>query len=585
MGQPYEAVPGDPEECDVSKGGAATRCGWGRAPSSRKVGPRVVTAVGLVAAVVAVVCLSVSHYESEAARHRSSSASKAVDSRAHGDAVDGSSDGDDVEGALHHASYSFGLDDFMAQRSVKGYLHAEGVDTTDTEALKAYLPAYINVTMRTDLVHGRVGADAMDGYLCFNLYYGDIVSYIVLMSYNGTIHKMFPTFILQDKMHVDALKPRDAQSLLMSGNINMTEEGSVFVWNWVNDSFTKVSGGNYAINSHDIQWSAATKIPSFWAPVHSGMERIHAVTGDVLESISVPNAASDVNHAQLVEGNTVAIMSSRLTDGIIKYDMVKDEVMWICGGEYGQFVLYDIRGVEHAAGSTLWSGQHNAEYFGDNLYFMFDNMYQQDRPSRALIIEIDETAKTAREVWEYVYAEYPGGYSPMFGDNDQLPTGNVLTSWWPHVLTAETGEHDAHVVEITRDKAKAFELSIMGYGATHSARRSSQVGWKMYSVERFYGSPLVYNASCADGELAFVTNNAFKQNDEYSGSFTLKTTQASSDGTTEAGTVVSKGVVTWQPHWLATAVSGSYHAAEYDELELTVTNQFGSSTTKTVTCG
>ena len=61
----------------------------------------------------------------------------------------------------------------------------------------------------------------------------------------------------------------------------------------------------------------------------------------------------------------------------------------ICGGSYGEFDLYDIRGVKHAPGSKLWAGQHNAEYFGNNLYFMFDNMYDQERPSRALIVEID----------------------------------------------------------------------------------------------------------------------------------------------------------------------------------------------------
>ncbi|KAK7248924.1 hypothetical protein SO694_0004306 [Aureococcus anophagefferens] len=58
----------------------------------------------------------------------------------------------------------------------------------------------------------------------------------------------------------------------------------------------------------------------------------------------------------------------------------------------------------------------------------------------------------------------------------------------------------------------------MGYGSSHSGRRSPQVGWKMYSAERFYDAPLIYNASCVGGDLSFVTHNA-KQNDEYSGTY------------------------------------------------------------------
>ncbi|KAK7254566.1 voltage-gated potassium channel [Aureococcus anophagefferens] len=569
MGQPYEAVPSDPEEADLVRKPRALAC--------RRPAARTAALVTILCCLGALIGVSVSRYETSKETKSRASARSASDSRVHGASDVNDASGGGVDGALSHVTYSLTPDDFMAQRAVRGYLHAEGVDTTDVEALKAYLPAYINVTLRADLVHGRLGAQAAGGYLAFNIYYGDDVSYVVLMSYNGTVHKMFPTFIVQDKMHVDALKPRDGSSLLMAGNINMTEEGSVYVWNWRTDNLTRVSGGNYGVNSHDVQWASSAALPSFWAPVHAGVQRIHATTGDVLDTLTVDGGvASDVNHAQLIQGNTKAIFSSRLTDALIKYDVETQAVDWICGGSYGEFDLYDIRGVKHAPGSKLWAGQHNAEYFGNNLYFMFDNMYDQERPSRALIVEIDEDARTAREVWEYIYAAYPGGYSPMFGDNDQLPTGNVLT--------AETGEHDAHVVELTRDKATAFQLSVMGYGSSHSGRRSSQVGWKMYSVERFYDAPLIYNASCVGGDLSFVTHNSFKQNDEYSGTYVLRTTQGVTPAD-DGGVDVTSGVVTWLPHWLATTVTGTYDAAGYDELELTVTNQYGDSATKTLTCG
>ena len=66
------------------------------------------------------------------------------------------------------------------------------------------------------------------------------------------------------------------------------------------------------------------------------------------------------------------------------------------GGEYGDFELEDFDGTVHAAGASLWVGQHNLEYFGEDEYMMFDNAYDEktykyiEGSSRPMRLQLDE---------------------------------------------------------------------------------------------------------------------------------------------------------------------------------------------------
>ena len=53
---------------------------------------------------------------------------------------------------------------------------------------------------------------------------------------------------------------------------------------------------------------------------------------------------------------------------------------------------------------------------------MFDNQYQQGHSSRLLIVSYDTSSTTAREEWDFDV----GAYTAVYGDNDRLPSGNVL---------------------------------------------------------------------------------------------------------------------------------------------------------------
>merc|ERR550514_156748 len=112
------------------------------------------------------------------------------------------------------------------------------------------------------------------------------------------------------------------------------------------------------------------------------------------------------------------------------------EIEWSLGGADGNFTLIDERGARHAPGTALlWHYQHNAEYFGENLFLLVDNENrfgsgttddERYNSSRFVAVEIDEASMEARVAWSLdLHA-----YMPVFGDVDRLPSGNFLGSYY-----------------------------------------------------------------------------------------------------------------------------------------------------------
>ena len=73
--------------------------------------------------------------------------------------------------------------------------------------------------------------------------------------------------------------------------------------------------------------------------------------------MQVPDS-SDINHVQLVQEDTIAYVSSRMTDAIYKLNVTSGETIWIAGGSRGEFDLYDLQGRNYSKGDSLWYGQH-----------------------------------------------------------------------------------------------------------------------------------------------------------------------------------------------------------------------------------
>ena len=115
---------------------------------------------------------------------------------------------------------------------------------------------------------------------------------------------------------------------------------------------------------------------SYWQPTGSDNVTVFAQfheNGTQLRQFFVPNCG-DINHVQLVENETRAVISCRLTDSIINYDILQDRVVWTAGGENGTFTVSDGT-VTLSPGMSYWAGQHNVEYVGDDTYLMFDNAF------------------------------------------------------------------------------------------------------------------------------------------------------------------------------------------------------------------
>lgn len=155
---------------------------------------------------------------------------------------------------------------------------------------------------------------------------------------------------------------------------------------------------------------------------------------------------------QLVEEDKYAFVSSRQTDGIVRVHVATGDVVYTIGGEYGDFEIFDADGRKWKKGTSLWVGQHNAEYFGDDEFCLFDNQEASAsstlNASRLLCLRLDEAEGTATVTFEKVL----DSYTPHFGDNDRLPSGNQLGVSWPKTFSTDD-QYDVRAIEVVRSSA------------------------------------------------------------------------------------------------------------------------------------
>ena len=464
--------------------------------------------------------------------------------------------------------------------SVCSWIEAwEGVDDctslAEAKVLK-YVPRKMTTSYDADLVEKAVGSAASDGYLAFNLIYEDASgsltsSWLVAMAYDGTVRTMTPLYE-GDALHRAAgLKMWDDDELLLAVGKDTSLDGYAYKWNWRSGDYAKYS--TKEIDIHDVQ--RANSGASFWALYHEEFAKV-SKEGDLeVGWNAVEHTPSDdvwdLNHVQLIEEEDYAILSSRLTNAIYKVKAATGAKVWALGGDDGTFEVTDIDGKVYAAGESAWHGQHNAEYIGDDEYAMFDNNYDfSSKESRLLIVKIDEAAKTANVTFDYS----TGTYSQVFGDNDRMPTGNMLGCWWPsHTVTADD-DACCKVQEVDRSTSGvAFELQVYGKKTCESGTCDVEEGWLMYSVERFYEDPMVYDVDCGAERLSFATANTHKMASDSYGTYKLYDA---------SGAYVAYGDVTWKPHWQRSVVDVDYAISNSGTIE--VENQYGSAGTWTFTC-
>jgi len=274
-------------------------------------------------------------------------------------------------------------------------------------------------------------------------------------------------------------------------------------------------------------------------------------------------------------------ISSRQTDAIQKVRVSTGEVLWTLGGEYGDYDIVDLEGNTWAAGSSVWVGQHNAEYFGDDEFCMFDNQeYQTNQnTSRLLCVKLDETTAKAH----VTFTKDMPGYSPHFGDNDRLPTGNQLGIFWPEYAYFDD-QYDILATEIDRETNQvAWQMKFCSerikIDSGYYDRGGNGDGWTSFSIERFYTAPLIWNAVC-DSEastVSFQTTNNFKQNNAYNATYSISDSSS---------TLVDEKVFMFTPHWRETNVTHTFDSSSSlsGDLTVAVTNQWGDVSYGSVSC-
>ena len=150
---------------------------------------------------------------------------------------------------------------------------------------------------------------------------------------------------------------------------------------------------------------------------------------DFDESYVKPYDYFHINSIEVdLDGNL--LVSSRTTCTIYKIDRRSGEVIWRLGGKRSDFDM---------GWGTRTAFQHDARRQADGTLTIFDNRnVNKDEQSRAVVLELDEEAMTARLVREYTHPEKV--LSATQGNMQVLPGGNVFVGWGSEPVLSEFSE-------------------------------------------------------------------------------------------------------------------------------------------------
>ena len=477
--------------------------------------------------------------------------------------------------------------DFLELDGIKKFLGDEGLaNASSYDELSDLVPREIVTRVTRDRAEGVVGVAASLGYVAFGLSRssprgGTTAAYVLVMDYRGAVVALSPTLgkVLRQKGWSDAderelykplaIKPYNSSALLVALSAKAGLKGPRALWHWRANTWTVLCDGREN-DAHDAQWAYSGD--ALWqADGYTVIKKYDAATGRELAEFA-EHRVEDPNHVQLIEEDSLAFVSSRSTNGIVKEDAATGDVVWVLGGEHGKFDIVDERGHNHTAGSNYFLGQHNAEYFGDDEYCLFDNQKGSAKSSRLLCLRLDEAEGVATVTFIYSL----GSKTPHFGDNDRLPTGNFLGLHWPDTVDYDD-QFEVRVIEVENDGDVAMEIKVAGdlcRNATGCYR--DDYGWTSYSAERFYDAPLVYETTCGLHAVSFKTVNNFKQNDLANGTYAVRVN----------GDERKSGAFSFKPHWRPqdVTVDGLGTLAANDVVILRVANAWGDESSTTLDC-
>ncbi|MFZ5478807.1 MAG: aryl-sulfate sulfotransferase [Myxococcota bacterium] len=137
-----------------------------------------------------------------------------------------------------------------------------------------------------------------------------------------------------------------------------------------------------------------------------------------------------VNAVQYVASQDAYLISVRNLDLVLLVAREDGRTIWQFGGDGSDFELTDGR---------FMDGQHAVELLDDTHLLMFDNGgHDGSGFSRAVEYELDLTAMTAREAWEYDAGQSITAI--LLGDVERLPNGNTAIVWGNQAVYSEVSE-------------------------------------------------------------------------------------------------------------------------------------------------
>ncbi|KAH8054387.1 voltage-gated potassium channel [Aureococcus anophagefferens] len=419
--------------------------------------------------------------------------------------------------------YTLTYCDFLEFEGVRAFLKSQGVDKDDWSTFDDLEVRAREVTFEVahDKVEGAIGVGALEGYV-------------------------FTSLLVQ-------VSPAYGETMIDKGyTASKGVKDMVYQWAYEEAAVWQVDG--------------TTKV-----------EEASAATGRILDHFAEVRV-QDPNHLQATEEDTKFYISSRQTNAIIKMN-ADGAVEWTLGGEYGDYKIEDYDGTIYRAGEVVWSGQHNAEYFGDDEFCMFDNQEETSNlyaQSRLLCVKLVDDGDSKKGVVTFSY--FMGAYTPHFGTTTACRRATSSACTGPTASRRTTSRRRA--VEVERDSGDlAWEMKVLGPKCDAAKRCDhAEVGWYAYSIERVYGAPLLWDLECSDATLSFKTVNNFKQMNEFKGYYSVA---AAVTGDDDAASV--DGHFDFAAHWRETAVDVDV-PAKTSRVQLTVTNQFGDETAAHVDC-
>ena len=178
--------------------------------------------------------------------------------------------------------------------------------------------------------------------------------------------------------------------------------------------------------------------------------------------LSTPNMVS-WTHANAVErdrdGNI--LLSLRHFDEISKINRTTGNFIWRMGGKANQFTFLN--------DPVRYTGQHDIRRVSDTSISIFDNgQYTNPVMSRGLEYALNETTKTARLVWEYIYDS--SMFSGACGNHQYISNGN-------HLIDYGFTNAGPWMVVVKPDKSLVMELSYPDGYISYRAFNYPELPW------------------------------------------------------------------------------------------------------------